>query len=57
MATKVKTNMGAIRSLGTLNKNARAAQKNLRKVSTGERINAKWLSGGGFNYALRIPNS
>ena len=32
--------MAAIRSLGTLNKNARAAQKNLRKVSTGEQINA-----------------
>ena len=38
MATKVKNNMGAIRSLNTLNKNSRAAQKNLRKVSTGERI-------------------
>ena len=38
MSTKVKNNMGAIRSLNTLNKNSRAAQKNLRKVSTGERI-------------------
>ena len=57
MATKVRTNMAATRSLNTLNKNARAAQKNLRKVSTGERIDAKWLGGSGFNYALRITHS
>ena len=38
MATRVKNNLGAVRSLNTLNKNSRAAQKNLRKVATGEKI-------------------
>ena len=55
--------MAAIRSLGTLNKNARAAQKNLRKVSTGERINAKCVMRNSLttavlitHYAFLIPN-
>ena len=40
MATRIKNNLTAVRSLNTLNKNSRAAQKDLRKVATGERINS-----------------
>ena len=40
MATKIKTNMGAVRAHGRLDKNDKARGKSLRKVATGMKINS-----------------
>ena len=54
MATKVKNNLGAVRTLNTLGKNARAVQKNLRKVSTGERITSAEDDASGWGFSERM---
>ena len=54
MAMKVKNNLGAVRTLNTLNKNSQAVQKNLRKVATGERINSAADDASGYGISERM---
>ncbi|MBR1647500.1 MAG: flagellin [Selenomonadaceae bacterium] len=51
---KVKNNLGAIRTLNTLGKNAGAVQKNLRKVSTGEKINSAADDASAYSISERM---
>ena len=54
MSMKVKNNLGAIRTLNTLGKNAGAVQKNLRKVATGEKINSAADNASAYSISERM---
>ncbi len=54
MAMVVKNNMSAVKTLGTLNKNASALAKSLQKVSSGMKINSAADDASGYAISERM---
>lgn len=54
MAMVVKNNMGAVRTLNTLNSNSSALQKSLQKVSSGMKINSAQDDASGYAISERM---
>ena len=54
MAMVVKNNLGAVRTLNTLNANSSALQKSLQKVSSGMKINSAQDDASGYAISERM---